>query len=188
MLSEDSRGWWGAGRTTKAPGGCTPPPRGQSSLQGVLPARPGRGQWRCWAPRLPVLVIMASVEENLGGQQCPGSPGTFRLTTISLHLQLKSSLLFALNPPTLLPGASMRQCWQNPLCRCPDTYLLHVHVLFLPATVVYQVSDFVLTCLALNWVHGSPYFCESKNFATTPLGNHLCLHTLLRYILLNLQI
>ena len=120
----------GAGRT-KAPGGCTPPPGGQSSLQGVLPARTGRGQWRCWAPRLPVLVIMASVEENLAGQQCPGSPGTFRL---SLHLQLKSSLLFALNPPTLLPGASMRQCWQNPLCRCPDTYLLHVHVLFLPAT------------------------------------------------------
>lgn len=131
MLSEDSRG---AGRTTKAPGGWTPPPRGLSSLQGVLPARMGRGQWRCWAPRLPVLVIMASVEENLAGQQCPGSPGTFRLTTISLHLQHKSSPLFALNPPRLLPRASVRQCWQNPLCHCPDTYLLHVHVPFLPAT------------------------------------------------------
>lgn len=96
----------GAGRTAKVPGGWVLPPLGQATLQVNKDEASGNAQ----TPGSAVLaIIITSAEENLAGQQCPRSPGACRLPTIPLHWQPRPS------PPTLLPGPSIRQCWQDPL-------------------------------------------------------------------------
>lgn len=120
VLSEDGRG---GGRAGGGAGGgennqSTRRMNSTTSRSVFLPYREccqleqGRGQWRCWALDYPVLVIMASVEEDLAGQQCWKSwnfQAHYDLFAFTTQVQP-----FVCTPtlPKLLPGASMRQSWQ----------------------------------------------------------------------------
>lgn len=194
VLSEDgvrAAGAGQSGRTTKAPGGWTPPPRGwsSSSLQGVLPARTGKGpvgdaellDYLCWLSwhQWKRTQQVSSAQKSWNFQ---AHYDLFAFTTQVQPLCLHSTLP---NSPQLLSWQKLADLCAAALIlicfMCTCCFCLRHHCL--PGV---RLCPYLL--LALSWVHGSPYFCESKNSAATPSREPPCLHILLRYILLNLQI